>query len=341
VTLTDRPPTQRDVALVAGVSTATVSYVLSGRRDRREPVLPETRDRVLQAARELGYERNHAARSLRRRNTEFVAVVFRSPSNPWVERLSSQLHDRATAHGFSMIALPIEREVHARSALRVLRERYVDGAVVTSDCGLATEDLEALAARGFRLVIFDDDLEPRGFDVLRQHKREACTDALEHLVDRGHRRIAYFGHGGLGDDAEEDVTYRTYREVLDRHGIPLDPSLVSGSADSRTQAYRATQALVRRPDPPTALFSASDRAAIAAISAARDANRDVPRDLAVIGVGNTDEGEILSPSLTSVGIPEFDFRPTVDRLFARIRGDATDDGVTLDARWRLFVRSST
>ncbi|MGH3742697.1 MAG: LacI family DNA-binding transcriptional regulator [Micromonosporaceae bacterium] len=338
-----RPPTQRDVALRAGVSTATVSYILSGRRDRKNPVTEETRGRVLEAAQALGYQRNHAARSLRRRRTDFVCVVHRPPSNPWLERLTEQLHRAAVRHGQSVITMPVGPDDRADSALRILREQYVDGAVLAPSHHLPAEELAQLAGNGLALVVFDDLLDPSGFDVVRQSQAAACHLAVRRLIERGHRRIAYFAHGDPGHP-EHDLKYDSYQRALSQAGIPVDASLVIAAADHRPAAYLATSELLSRTDPPTALFSASDRGGIAAIWAAQQQGVSVPGDLAVVGVGNTDEGGVITPALTSVGIPEFEFAVVVERLFARLAATESGDplpGLELRQPWELIVRQST
>ncbi|GAA4690478.1 LacI family DNA-binding transcriptional regulator [Phytohabitans rumicis] len=334
-----KPPTQRDVARYAGVSTATVSYILSGRRDRANPVTEQTRERVLSAVRTLGYQRNHAARSLRRQRTEFVAVVYRPPSSPWGERLVDQLHEAARGQGYSVIVLPAGPDDRTGNVLRVLREQYVDGALMLPNHSVPDSELAALAQHGLALVVYDDETPPAGFDVVRQDQTAACHAAVSHLVDSGRRRIAYLGHGQPGEPPEDDLRFAAYRTVLADRGLERDDSLVRAAADSRSAAYQAATAMLSRPDRPDAIFSGSDRGALAAIWAAIRLGLRVPDDVAVVGVGNTDEGAVVSPALTSVGTPRFDFTAVVDRLFERIHQPGT--GTVLHQPWELIVRQST
>lgn len=346
----DRRPTQRDVAQRAGVSTATVSYILSGRRDRATPVTPETRARVLAAVEELGYQLNHVARSLRRQRTELICLVYRMPDNPWVERLTEQLQAAAEDRRYSVIVLPIRSQVPNAAALRVLRERYVDGAIVAPGARIEAGELRRLADAGLSLVVFDDTLTPAGYDVVDQSQEAACRALVRHLLDRGHRRIGFLAHAGdVGDTAGDTgnhaddslaLKYRSVAAAFADAGVPLDPELVVVGADSRARAYTETQRLLRRRTPPTALVSASDRGAIDAIWAARDLGRSVPGDLAVAGIGNTDEGEAITPALTTVGVPELDFTLIINRLFDRIDAGGSGDG-RLALPWQLIVRDST
>lgn len=335
-----RRPTQRDVARRAGVSTATVSYVLSGRRGSGKPPGPATTERVLQAAADIGYERDQIARSLRRQRSDVVALIYPAPSSPWSDRLAEQLQAAASERGLTVIALPIGATTPPGTVWRPLREGYVDGAVVLPDCPLEDTDLRVLASRGVSLVVFDDELAPDGFDVVRQGRLAACRAAVERLVALDHRRIAYLAQPHERPGAARSVRLRGYREVMDAHGLAIEPELVQPVADSRSDAYAAVQTMLSQPLPPTALFSATDRAAIDSIWAARDRGVRVPQDLAVIGVGNIPEGMMISPPLTTIGAPAFDFTAPVQRLFARLDSANRMDGEVLEEPWSLIERGS-
>jgi DNA-binding LacI/PurR family transcriptional regulator len=336
-----RRPTQRDIAERAGVSTATVSYVLSGRRGGAKPPPPETRERVLRAVAETGYQLDHAGRSLRRQRTDVVGLMYPAPSSPWSDRLAEQLQQAAAERGLAVVAIPVTAGASTGAILRLLRQRYIDGAVVLPDCPLDGAELAALADQGRSLVVFDDELEPEGFDVVRQDRASACRAAVERLVAAGHRHIAFLAHADEhGDVFPDSVKLRSYRDGLAAHGIEVDPDLVRPVADSRSVAYAAVRDLLQRPDAPTALLSATDRAAIDGIWAARDLGVAVPDELAVIGIGNIPEGLMISPALTTVGAPVLDFSREVARLFARLDATAPLPGEELTAPWELIVRAS-
>ncbi|HVX45562.1 MAG TPA: LacI family DNA-binding transcriptional regulator [Mycobacteriales bacterium] len=332
--VTGRPATQRDVALRAGVSTATVSYIMSGRRDRRTPVSGDTRQRVLDAARALGYQRNHAARSLRRRKSELVCVVYQPPLNPWIEQLIEQVQVAAAGRGYSMILLPAAAGVPAN---RVLREQFVDGAIVVGERDRLPE-LPELAAHGLALVVLDDDMKPEGFDVVRRNRHVACRSGVEHLLASGHRRIAYLAHP-QDETTSNRVRYAAYAEALKAQRIPIDESIVTIESDMDASPYQLTKALFDRDDRPTALFSASDRGAIEAMWALRDLGLSVPQDVAVVGVGNVRQGKAVRPSLTTVGDPGMDFSAAIDCLFRRIDQPDMKPQV-IERPWKLIIRES-
>src|SRR5690606_9831820 len=227
-----------------------------------------------------------------------------------------------------------------RAVWRALREGYVDGGIVLPDSPLGGEDLHRLAQRGLALVVVDDLLEPDKFDVVRQNRLAACRAAMERLVDAGHRRIAYLAHAHEHPGKPGSVKRRSYLEVMRERGLEVDPQLVVPVADSRSEAYRAVQELLALTDPPTAVFSATDRAAVDGIWAARDAGVPVPDGLAVVGIGNIPEGLMISPQLTTVGAADLDFMPLVDRLLARVDAETVLPGAELSDPWELIVRGS-
>jgi LacI family transcriptional regulator len=337
-----RTPTQRDVAERAGVSVATVSYVLSGRPNRRSGVPEPTRSRVLDAMRELGYRPNRAGRVLRRRRTELIALVWRPPLSSWIDQFSNQAEDVAAQHGYAIVHLPVRDDARAERVARMLGEGMVDGAMLLGRCGIAPESLMSLAGDGLAIMVIADELAPSGYDVVWHGERGAMRLAVDHLHDRGYRRIAVLGP--TAEKLPESLRALGSLEALDAAGLPIEVgtagSLYAGAGDYREAMYDAALELLRRPDRPDAVLSMTDRGAIATMWAAREVGLDVPGDLAVMGVGNTTEGEMAKPQLTTIGSTDRDFTQLVARLFARI-ADPDMTGTLFRREWELIVRDST
>jgi LacI family transcriptional regulator len=325
--------TLRDVAAAAGVSVATCSYVLSGRADRTTPLPEPTRRRVEEAARQLGYKGNTAARSLRRQRSELIALVYAPPVGPWLDRLTMECEDIAAAHGYSVIGVPVRRLDRAAQSLRVITRGHVDAAIFTP--GLS-DDLDLTAARRSTraLMAFSDHLELPGVDVVRNNVRQSVAEATAYLLDAGRERIAFLSH-----EARNDDRYLGYVDALQARGLDADPELVRIGAASREEAVVVVRDLLDSPKPPDAVVSESDRGAFAALQAAVDRGFKVPGDLAVIGTGNTLEATYSSPPLTSVGMYQLDFTEMVEALFARI-DDPTLPARELSMPWILNRRES-
>ncbi|MCK2220099.1 LacI family transcriptional regulator [Actinomadura sp. ATCC 31491] len=331
-------PTARQVAELAGVSVATVSYVLSG-RDR--PVGAETRQRVLDAARQLGYTPNQAARSLRKRRTQRVCLVLSTLGGvPSDERLATDLHEMADARGYSVITLAVYSEARAKAAVDVLRGGIADGALVNVVGDHLTRDmLNDLAAAGLPLVVLSNEAGLEGCDVVRTPQAEACEEAVEHLLAQGRRRIAFLAHRHELHREQPEGRLLGYTRALDRHGVT--ERIITTGADDRVAAYQTATELLRSPDRPDAIFAASDRAAISAIWAARDAGLRVPGDVAVVGAGNIDEGLITNPQLSTVGPLRHDYTDVARLLFDRLQAEEAPPAREIVRSWTYLRRGSS
>jgi LacI family transcriptional regulator len=330
-------PTSRDVAALAGVSVATVSYVLTGRAAK---VGAETRERVLEAARQLDYAPNQSARSLRRRKTERVCLVVGSIGVPVYDQLARELHEKADAEGHGVLTIVVDSERRAAQAIELLHQRIADGAVIASSVPyLDGNALRALARSGLPLVVMHNELAPEGFDVVRAPEQPACTEAVDHLFATGRTRVAYVGHHReIAGHPGTHERLAAYEDAVERHGARR---IVVDGADDRVAAYRAVENLLHdKNNTPDAIFAASDRAAISAIWAARDTGFDVPQDLAVVGVGNLDDGLITKPTLSTVGPPHLDFGATTSMLFERLATTDPLEGREVTTEWTFIRRES-
>jgi LacI family transcriptional regulator len=326
--------TLQHIADAAGVSVATVSYVLSGRKDRANGPPAETRERVQTAAVELGYRANTSARTLRRQRTELIALVYRPPAGPWLDRLIVQAEDLAEARGYSLICVPIVRDGNVEQSLRAILRGYVDGVILAGGPlpGVMPERL-AEATRG--VIVFDEERDPaRGIDVVRSEERRALREVTAYLISDGRRRIAYLAH-------REPVGQRRagFLDAMTEAGIAVDDSLLIHGADDTAAAIASVEGLLGRGAAPDAIICESDRGGLAAVQVARSHGLAVPGDLAVIGIGNTTYAEISDPPLTSVGMPALDFGPVIETLFERIE-DPDAPGRVLTLPWRVNRRAS-
>ncbi|NGN63577.1 LacI family transcriptional regulator [Streptomyces sp. A7024] len=332
-------PTARDVAELAGVSVATVSHVVNGRGGRFGA---DTRDRVLAAVSELGYAPNSSARGLRRQRTDQVALLVGSIGVPANDRLTAQLHEAADAAGYGVLTLLVDSELRARHALDLLHRGIADGAVISDPYHCLDDDRLASLAHHLSMVVMDNTVAPDGFDVLRMRELAACAEGLDQLIGGRRRRVAFIGHhSDLLDTGRPSERYTAYTQALERHGLERDERLVVSGADDRSLSYWAMTGLLQLADPPDAVFCASDRAAVSAIWAIRDAGMSVPSDVAVLGAGNIKEGLITRPALSTVGLPHLDFGEVVRLLFERLAALEPLPGREVVKEWAFIPRGST
>jgi LacI family transcriptional regulator len=317
---------------LAGVSTATVSYVLSGRTGGRTGVSQATMDRVRQAARELNYHPNQAARTIRTGKTNLVLLSLTMLSDPWAQEVSKAVSGTVTPAGLTALIL-----ADGDWATAITRQpsdvAFIDNIGTDED----RDALHRLARSGYRLVVFDDELEPDGFDVIRSNPTEGCRLAVRHLL-QSHDRI-----GCLTTTSGREFAHRRYAvylEELKAAGIGFREDYVETIDLDPTSAYAATVRMLSLADRPTAIYAISDFAAISAIQAALRLRLRVPEDVAIIGVGNTVDGERMEPSLSSVGPADF-FPRVAEILHQRATGGPTGSGTLYGFEWSLFAREST
>lgn len=318
---------------------ATVSYVVNGRDGR---VGAATRERVLAAVRELGYAPSASARGLRTQRTERICLVVGSIGVPTYDELARELHAAADAIGYGVLTLVADSAARAAHAHALLRRGVADGALIWAERFLPALDLPALVRSRLAMTVVDNNVALEGLDVVRLPVQQACGEALDHLITGGRRRVAFIGHRtGTEPNGEAHERYVAYLDALARHGLEPDEALIVAGADDRVAGYRAVEALLRLPEPPDAVFATSDRAAISAIWAVRDAGLRVPADVAVVGVGNLPEGEVVKPALSTVGQPHLDYSAVVRLLFDRLAAERAVPERELVLPWSFIRRDST
>ncbi|MCI4065996.1 LacI family transcriptional regulator [Micromonospora sp. R77] len=303
--------TLKDVAALARVSVKTVSNVVNG----YPHVSDSVRRRVQDAAAQVGYRPNLAARSLRTGRTGLLALVLPRLDGPALDALTGEIVSAAAGRGYRVV---IERAtpVHAPQG-HGGRALPVDGVLLDADA--APAGLVEAQVAGTPLVLLgagpDRHCDRVGIDGAR-----AAQDATDHLLTLGRRRIAAIG--AHPDEPATGAQPRTvgYRLALRRAGLTVSADyLRSAASHQRSDGYRAAQSLLAHRHPPDAIFCYSDLLAIGAMRAAADAGLRVPDDVAVVGIGDSEEGRYSRPTLSTVGSdPTAIARAAVARIVARI-----------------------
>lgn len=327
-------PTIIDVARLAGVSKATVARVVSG---QDVLVREETRERVLKAVDELGYERNAIAGSLRTDQTFMVALCIPDITNPFWTVVARGVQDAIEASGYTTVTVnsdwTAERE---KNYLRMVRRNRFDGLIINP----TSVSSEALSRLGVPVVILGSGDNHPEFDSVGSDTEAAVQNALEHLLQFGHRRIALIA--GRSQRRRELARYLSYRLFHQRHDLPLDESLVIECEFSERDGYEAMQRFLTLPQSPTAVFCANDLLAIGALKAAQALDRHVPADISIIGMDDIYAASMTSPSLTTVAKPKYEIGVMAARmLLERMNGDAPDSARHVRIQCQFVQRGST
>jgi LacI family transcriptional regulator len=281
---------------------ATVSHVLNGTR----PVLPHTRQAVLDAIDELGYTPNTLARSLVTSRTRSIGLAVSAISNPYFTEILQGVEAGALENGYSLlIADPHDDPEHERKVVQLLHERRVDGMIVAPSADprelvayLGRHDVPTVFLD--RLVTAPTDGAPR-FDQVCAESAEPTARLVTHLAGLGHRRIALVaGLPGLSTTSERITGYR---HGLAAAGLPFDERLLVHGDSESAGAERATAALLSLAAPPTALVTANNTMTIGALRALRDRGLGVPDDIALCCFDDFAWADLFSPRLTAIAQP--------------------------------------
>ncbi|HLQ82085.1 MAG TPA: LacI family DNA-binding transcriptional regulator [Bacillota bacterium] len=339
-----RRPTQRDVAELAGVSMATVSHVVSGRRDRRNPTSPDVAERVRSAMAELGYRPHRAGRVLQSRRTRLIAVAAYTPLNPWALTAIAQIEEVADRHGLGVVIVRYGSEAATTDrAEELLNDGIADATAVLYGPAFGEERARRLGASGLPTLVFGLPRPAPGVDVLVQHEERAIGDAARYLVETGSDRLAFISRSGPTlPDQRGDAFVTAARGA----GLPTDRvTLVRSPQDQYATDVRVLQRAVEllrlpRRTRPDAIMVPSDRGAINVMWAAIQEGLRVPDDVRIIGAGNIDQCLQVSPHLTTVGCVDVDYRPAIERLIQRI-GRPDRDNRAIEVPWELIIRGTT
>ncbi|NIV34604.1 MAG: substrate-binding domain-containing protein, partial [Anaerolineae bacterium] len=262
-----------------------------------------TKERIQLLAREMGYSPDAQARSLVEGRTRTIGVVVTTMTDPFIGGIVQAIETTAQDHGYSVILASSndssEREI---AAAETLQSKRVDGVIVTSSrVGVLHQGrLERL---GVPVVLINSLVQHRGrytFSIGVDNRHGGIL-ATEHLLQLGHRRIAYVAAPDDRSDSMERLT--GYHEALARAGIDPDPALLVRGTGRAGGGERALPMLQALPDPPTAVFCYNDMTAIGLIHAAHAAGLSLPQDLAVVGFDDIVFAPYVHPPLTTVAQP--------------------------------------
>ncbi len=300
----------KQVAERAGVSTATVSRVLSG----APGVTQAYRDRVLRAAAELNYRPNRLASNLRRQKTATVGIVVSDIENPHFTQMVRFVESAAYDRGYRVILCNTDETVDKQRAyLDVLAEERVAG-VILVPTNPATEEIGRLLDMGIPLVAFDRSVQDSRADAVLIDNVGGARRATEHLLDAGHERIGFVG--GRADIQTGAERLRGYESGMAARELP-PRSVVGAFRIDSSQA--ATEQLLEDDPSLTALVVANNMMTIGALRALRARGIRVPDDLSMVAIDDPAWAELVAPPLTSLAQPIQQMaEAAVDLLFERI-----------------------
>ncbi|MDI3298751.1 MAG: LacI family DNA-binding transcriptional regulator [Bacillota bacterium] len=335
---TARRPTIRDVARRAGVSAATVSYVLN----QSAKVSAETRQRVLEAVRELGYRAAPALRAGAGAGTGTLGLVIppdRYMSDPFVLDFIAGVGDAATERGYSLLLSPSRGSDADLEFYRTLVESgRVDG-LILMEARVGDPRIPFLEEVQIPFVLFGRSLEHPEVPFLDVDNFGGARELVHALIEMGHHRIGYVGGGRTTFYSLHRL--QGFQAALAERGIRPEPRWIREADWTSEGGRQATLDILRQESRPTALFVASDLMAIGALQAAAELGLQVPEDLSVAGFDDIRLASLVIPPLTTMSQPVYEIGRRLTAMLAEVlRGRRPDpSGVILPPR--LVLREST
>jgi LacI family transcriptional regulator len=332
--MTRKSITLAEVAQAAGVSPMTASRAINN----RSGVSVETRQHVLKIAADLGYVVNRAAQKLSGGRSHIIGVIATGLETEFTGSLLAAISEAAWAAGYeTLVYFHVDREKRPSGGVMQMLRQISDG--VISVLPLEFGYLGEIASINIPVITIDHRGEHAEFPSIAADCYGGTRAAIKHLIDLGHRRIAFIA----GDErlASARERHRAYIDTIAQHGLANDPELVVAGDFTQGCGLLAMRRLLALASPPSAALCANDVTAFGAVAAIRDAGLRVPDDISVVGFDDIPSAAQFYPPLTTVRQPLQQIgRSAVNSLLALIAGiEPASPLVTLPTE--LILRAST
>jgi len=306
-----------DVARRAGVSTASVSRVLTGKPHISE----EVRRRVLAAVDELDFRPNRLARSLRSQRAQVLGLIISDIQNPFFISIVRAIEDIAYQHRYSLVLCNADEDSEKEALyIDLMIAEKVAGVIISPTSETATS-CKRLADAGIPVVAIDRRIHNSKVDTVAVDNIGATYELISHLIADGHRRIGAV----LGTPVATTGYERRagYLQALQAHQLAPAPELICTGPPSQATGYQMVNQLLDLPDPPTALFLGNSLLLIGALKAIHERDLHIPDDVALVAFDEMDWMFVMKPALTVVAQPVYEIGKTAAELIlARIANHA-------------------
>jgi LacI family transcriptional regulator len=334
--LADRRVTVIDIALAAGVSKSTVSLVLQGSSIPRA----ETRARVNEAIERLGYVYNRGAANLRQAKSKIIGIVVNDLTNSFFAELAVGMDMIVQSAGYVQFLAHSGEDVDRQSELIAsMREHGIAGLILSPARGTTAADLKPIIESGLPIVVAVRNLPGARVSSLLSDNYAGAKLAVQHLIELGHRRIAFIG--GFPDTHVFTERTQGYLDAMANARLPVDDDAIISVAPSRAGGAEGVAYAQRSRAVPTAAVCFNDAVAFGVCDGLRSQRLEPGRDFSVVGFDDVIEARSAVPALTTVSVnPQRLGQQAAQLLFKQINsGSGTPE--TIRSAVRLVVRQST
>lgn len=294
-------PTISDIAKKAGLSVSTVSRVLNN-KSQSHRISRDTAELIIKTAAEMSYRPNAVARSLRLKKTNTIGLVVPDISNPFFAHITRGIQRAAHGAGYSLVVCDTDEDLRQEvEHVNLLKGKGVDGLIVMP-VGLSFDHLKEVYDRGVPIVLLDRCIDVLNATSVQVDNHDGAYQAVEHIIKCGHTRIAIIQ--GLSYTYTSSQRLRGYMDALMAGGVDVDEGLIVGSDFRQENGYIETKLLLRKEDPPTAIFATSDLITLGALQAIFEDRMRVPEDISLVSFDDIDFAPYLIVPLTTVAQPK-------------------------------------
>lgn len=323
-----------DVAKHAGVSSATVSHVLNGTRI----VSDETRGRVIAAVRDLDYHPSAIARSLKTKSTGTIGVIVSDMTNPFSTAVVRAIEDVTSQSGHNVILCNSDESVEkAETYLQLLLSKRIDGLILAPP-DRTGKSVDIFSGMGIPIVLIDRFLEGSALPFVGVDNLAAVRQAVDHLIDDGHRRIGIIT--GLEKVSTSIERLRGFELALQARQVRLYPELVKKGYSSVDGGATATSELLKLPQPPTAIFTTNNFMTLGALKTFRELGVRCPDEIAIFGFDDHDWAVIFSPPVSVVRQPTGEIGTIAAQMLLRAINGQKLTPRTVQLNATLVIRGS-
>ncbi|MFU8859193.1 MAG: LacI family DNA-binding transcriptional regulator [Cyclonatronaceae bacterium] len=330
--------TLKEVAEAVGVSTMTVSRVINNQPN----VDKKTRQKILAAAREMGYTPNHVAKSLVSSRTYTIGVIIPEISHSFFPEVVRGIEEATNNKNYQIFLTntsdSFEKE---QKVMNALRSKRVDGILVSSS--LRTDDFsfyKQIIRSGLPLVFFDRGIEDIGASCIGVNDKTASRQITEHLISHNYKRIAYLS--GPKRISIGKQRFDGFIEAMTRHHLEIDERLIIENGFNEKGGYEAMKKLLALPEDirPRAVVAVNDPVAFGAMDAIREAGLDIPKDIAIAGFTDDIRAKLVACPLTTVQQPAYDVGKKAASKLIRTIENRDEPVENVELITKLVIRKS-
>ena len=324
----------KDIAAYAGVSTATVSRVLSGAR----PVNAKLRERVMAAVENYGYQPNLVARSLRMSKSFVLSVIVPSITDPFFTEFVRAIDEVAYSTGYSVNICSSDGMLDKEQRhLEAVSRRRVDG-VFIKVADMHKSNLTPLIQSGIPVVLVDRMLDGAALDTVMVDTRQGAYTAVDYLIQRGYRRIATLAGPQHVSTAIQKLD--GYRQALVDNGLTIDASLIAIGDYTESSGRHLGRQLLDLPTPPDAFLVANNQMTYGFFSVVRERGLRIPQQIALIGFDDSDWTSMAIPPITVIDQPAYEVGHVAAQMLLDRLADSDREPQHRILSTRLIVRGS-